>query len=614
MSQQFRKIILIFCSLFCLTCNSKVNVNTTLRYHQLTPTPTNSPTATPTATPIATATVTPTALLIFSEGATYDFGASLKNIVFEKTMTISNSGAAEAKSLSASLPAPFSFKGGVYPGTSGTCGTSLAAGSSCTVTLSYTSTNVTSAQENLVLRYQNNVSTVEATIALKAKTFEYSQTQRFAGSGNNGRNASDRYGLKMDLSADTLVISADLQDYDAAGANFLANAGAVYVYIKTGTSWTLQQKLVGVGTNGRIANDGFGNAVSLSGDTIAVGAPFQDYDETGANLLADAGAVYVFTRTLGVWTLQQKIVGSGTNSRNAGDFFGNHVVVSGDDLLVGAPRNDYDEDGANALSDTGIIFVFKRVLGAWSLQQRIAAGGISARNANDIFGWRFAFKENILAVSSYSHQYDENGLNAIANAGAVWVYKYNGSTWAYQQKLVANLRVAQDVFGASLDISGTTIAIGAHGHGYDANGANLVSGSGAVFVYKETNSVWNFEAKLVAQGTNSRLASDKFGSGLAFAGETLLISAINNGYDADGANFVSQAGAIYAFQRSGPTWQFSKKLVVSGTNARVASDQIGENNIISFGDTFIVGSYLQDYDATGANFLSGSGAAFMFNN
>ena len=118
----------------------------------------------------------------------------------------------------------------------------------------------------------------------------------------------------------------------------LADAGAVYVFIRNGTVWS-QQAYIKASNAG--SGDRFGNSVALSGDTLAVGAYREESSATvingdeSDNSLTEAGAVYVFTRSGGTWSQQAYIKASNTGS---GDRFGWSVALSGDTLAVGRPR------------------------------------------------------------------------------------------------------------------------------------------------------------------------------------------------------------------------------------------------------------------------------------
>ena len=136
--------------------------------------------------------------------------------------------------------------------------------------------------------------------------------------------AFDEFGYAVALSPDTLVVGARR---DAIGSN--AEQGSAYVFVRSGATqpvWTQQQKLT---AGDGAAGDSFGHAVALSGDTLVACAPF---DDIGAN--PNQGSAYVFTRSGTVWSLQQKLnAGDGT----ADDRFGSAVALGGDSLVVGAP-------------------------------------------------------------------------------------------------------------------------------------------------------------------------------------------------------------------------------------------------------------------------------------
>lgn len=149
------------------------------------------------------------------------------------------------------------------------------------------------------------------------------------------------------------------------------NAGAVFVYTRTGSVWSLQQKIVATGTNSRNEDDAFGYSVSLRNDTLIVGAREQDYDADGENSLLDAGAAYVYIRTGLTWSLQQKLVGVGTNARITEDLFGFATALGDDKAIVTAIQQDYDENGANSVMDTGATYLFRRPGSVWNQQQKI---------------------------------------------------------------------------------------------------------------------------------------------------------------------------------------------------------------------------------------------------
>ena len=166
--------------------------------------------------------------------------------------------------------------------------------------------------------------------------------------------ASDAFGWSVDIDGDTLVIGAWYED--AGGSN----AGAAYVFTRSGTSWSQQAKLVASDAQ---ASDEFGNSIAISGDTVVVGAYIED---TGAT---SAGAAYVFTRSGTSWSQQAKIVAA-----NAGenDNFGISVDIDGDNVIVGAIKED------TKAADGGAVYVFTRSGTTWSQQKLLTASDVPA--------------------------------------------------------------------------------------------------------------------------------------------------------------------------------------------------------------------------------------------
>jgi len=182
-------------------------------------------------------------------------------------------------------------------------------------------------------------------------------------------DADDNFGYSVALSGDTLAVGAYVEDSAARGvsgdqtSNAATNSGAVYVFVRSGTTWIQQAYLKASNTE---ASDNFGSSVALSGDTLAIGAFGEDSAATGvggdqaSNAAADSGAVYVFVRSGTTWTQQAYLKASNTGGA---DFFGISVGLSGDTLIVGARLEDSASTGvggdqtSNAAVDSGAVFV-----------------------------------------------------------------------------------------------------------------------------------------------------------------------------------------------------------------------------------------------------------------
>jgi hypothetical protein len=219
-------------------------------------------------------------------------------------------------------------------------------------------------------------------------------------------DAVDRFGWSVSLSGDTLAVGA----LEPGGSE----AGAVYVFVRTGTTWTQQAYLKASNAE---AHDDFGVSVSLSGDTLTVGAPGEDSAATGVNgnqadnSAGNAGAVYAFVRSGTTWTQQAYLKASNTG---VGDQFGYSVSLSGNTLAVGAPF------------------------------EASAATGVNGNQTD----------------------------NSASAAGAVYVFAHIGTTWTQQAYLKASNTGADDQFGYSVSLSGDTLAVGAQCESSAATGVN----------------------------------------------------------------------------------------------------------------------------------------------
>lgn len=185
--------------------------------------------------------------------------------------------------------------------------------------------------------------------------------------------ANANFGHSTSLDNNTILIGAW---QDNAGPTA---AGSAYVFIKSGETWTQQQKLTAPDAG---PLDFFGTAVSLSGDTAIVGASLNDHNVT------DGGAAYIFTRSNGVWSPQQKLLNS---NAGPGDNFGSSVSLSGDTAIVGA----YLDNITNG--NFGAAFVFTRNESVWTRQQKLIAADASA---GDHFGLSLAFNGGTVVIGA----------------------------------------------------------------------------------------------------------------------------------------------------------------------------------------------------------------------
>jgi len=319
-----------------------------------------------------------------------------------------------------------------------------------------------------------------------------------------GDSAGDRFGFSLAVSGDgdTIIVGA-LQDDDGG-----VDAGAAHVFVRSGSTWTQQAKLIGDS-----AGDEFGAGVALSsdGDTAVVGA--EEDDDAGAG----AGAAHVFVRGGATWSQQQKLFGD-----SAGDGLGFAVALSGDGqtAMLGVSAED---DGG---TDAGAAHVFVRSGSTWTQQAKLLGD-----SAGDAFGAWLALGAdgNSAIVGALG---DDDGA---ADAGAAHVFVRSGSSWTQQQKLVGDS--AGDRFG-------TRVALGAGddralvGALFDDDGG---ADAGAVHVFVRSGTSWTQQQKLVGDASG-----DRFGISVAVSADVVRLSvgALRN--DDGGAD----AGAAYIYVRS----------------------------------------------------------------
>jgi len=448
----------------------------------------------------------------------------------------------------------------------------------------------------------------------------------------------DDFGNAISLSGDTLAVGARDEDSAAAGINgnqgdnTASSAGAVYVFVRSGTTWTQQAYLKASNTG---AGDSFGFAVSLSGDTLAVGAKFEASAATGVNgnqadnTASFAGAVYVFVRSGTTWTQQAYLKASNTG---AGDEFGHAVSLSGDTLAVGAPGESSAAVGVNgnqannAAASAGAVYVFARAGTTWTQQAYVKA---SNTGADDGFGSSVSLSGDSLAVGAPGEASAATGINGnqadntVFQAGAIYAFVRTGTTWTQQAYLKASNTGTGDLFGRSVSLSGDTLAVGAPGEssaatGVDGNQAdNSASAAGAIYVFARTGTTWTQQAYLKASNTG---ANDSFGSSVSLSGGALAVGARLEASAAVGANgnqadnAASGAGAGYLFVRTGTAWTQQTYLKAPNTGA---SDEFGSSVSLS-DDTLAVGAPGEASAATGIggnqadNAASNAGAVYLF--
>jgi trimeric autotransporter adhesin len=431
---------------------------------------------------------------------------------------------------------------------------------------------------------------------------------------------TDKFGLAVALSADgsTLAVGAPDEDSNAVGiggdeANDDAtDAGAVHVFVRSGTGWVRQAYVKASNT---AAGDAFGRALALStdGSTLAVGAPGEDGTAT------DSGAVYVFTRSGTTWTQQQRLKAA---QSDASDAFGTAVSLAGDGgtLAASAPG----EDGAplageadNSLANSGAVYVFERAGATWSQQAWVKAsnarsgdtfgGPLPSGGVNTAGGRSVALSADgqTLAVGANLEDGDDGGVQgtggitqsgyASGNSGAVYVFARSGSVWTPQAYVKPATVGPGDQFGIAVALSadGGTLAVGAtnedgasRGIGGDETSGSA-SNSGAAYVFTRSGTVWSQQAYVKASNTAT---GDQFGQHVALSADGTLLavgaraeSGRTAGVGGDQTNpdpgaTTNASGAVYLFGFASGAW--SQRSYVKGRSV-AAEDAFGTSVALS---------------------------------
>ncbi len=314
--------------------------------------------------------------------------------------------------------------------------------------------------------------------------------------------ADDLFGSSVAIGEGVIIVGAPRTSMGKPAS------GAVYLFVFDGTQW---QQLDKLGASDGSAGDLFGTSVALLGDTLIVGAPGRNGSTT------DEGAAYVFLYNGAQWTESQVLDSSDANS---GDRFGTTCVLSGSVAVIGAPFNDVQGN-----SDAGAAYLFRLVSGAWQQEQRLRAldGG-----TGDEFGSCVDLDGDKLIVGSPLH--DATG----SNAGAAYIYRFDGTSWTLSQKLLTTEPQADMRFGFSVAINGSRVIIGAPGRN---------ERRGALYAFEETPSNW--ELVSVMEPTDLQ-EGDAYGQQVWLHEASLVCTAVT-GDDSDGP-WIPDCGAAYAYE------------------------------------------------------------------
>ncbi len=285
------------------------------------------------------------------------------------------------------------------------------------------------------------------------------------------------------------------------------------------------------------------------------------------------------------------------DDRDTEDRLGWSCDIDGDFAVVGAYADDYGATNPNM----GSVYVYERIDGEWIQIQKLSN---SDQDDYDRFGWDVEIKGDFIIVGAYGEDHDTDDGATMSKAGSAYIFERgDDGLWDEVQKLVASDRAADDEFGWSVSIHGTTAIVGAHNDDKNAFGMGYFYHAGSAYIFdREDDGSWTETQKIVASDRSPGTEyapdhedwNDRFGESVA----------IWNDYIVVGGPFASKA---YAFERSGDVWTEVAFLTFPGISwlDRAAPVDIDST-------TIILGAQTEDLNADMEESIMNSGGAAVF--
>lgn len=389
-------------------------------------------------------------------------------------------------------------------------------------------------------------------------------------SPDSGTDTTGRFGSAVSVRGDTLAVGA------LTSVKTVTTGGGAYVFRRTSGAWGASSTGVLVVPAGLANGDNYGGALSLGNNFLVVGA------QGGP---ANTGSAFAFRFRDGAWQPETKLI---PLDASTGDAFGYAVAVDGDLAVVSAQTDDLP-----SLTDAGSAWVFSRDNNQWLAGDITFTG--STPGATDQNGQACAI-DGDYAISGAEGATD----TAVANSGVAYIWNRGTSTgWTQQLRRTSGSQEANQAFGRSVAISGDTVIVGAPGRDF-----GVALDQGCVFLYTRSGSNWpaastSMGALAIPPGyltsSTTPSANEYFGQSVGISGNTAIVGAW--GYDSPG--LVNCGTAHIITKNANNVWQVVSRIEAAD---KASFDNFGYSVAIS-GDYAVVGAY-------GKN--SGAGAAYVY--
>jgi hypothetical protein len=350
------------------------------------------------------------------------------------------------------------------------------------------------------------------------------------------------FGNSVAVSGDTIVVGEPDRDV-AAMVALAVDAGRVHVYVRSGTSWVLQQELA----PSLQADTGFGESVAIDGDVLIVGSP------RWAAGKGKAGAVFVYRRTGATWSAPTILTGE---TITANESYGQSVAIAGDTIVVGAPGDD----------GRGTVWPY-----LWTGVEWLTQGTLSdpAGAAGDGLGGSVAVRGDDIIASASGDDY-----SGLTDAGSLHWFTRSGGVWTHQQRIVPPDPTSESDFGGPIAMSDGRFIVGSQ---FKTVGG--LSDAGSAYTFCMAVDAWLHEQTLTAPTPTTQ---DYYGSGVALDGNTAIVGA----FWADAYH-----GAAFFYTRGAGTWSMRQKVDMTTYAPSVA--QLGSSVALS-GGTAVLGAQMSN--------------------
>ncbi len=326
----------------------------------------------------------------------------------------------------------------------------------------------------------------------------------------------DCFGSAVSISGSTIVVGAYYDD---------EKSGSAYVFEKPDAGWKDMTETAKLNASDGAEGDYLGCSIDISGSTIVVGA-YGDESEVGA--------VYVFEKPDAGWKDMTETAKLKASDGSSDDDFGWSVSMSNKTVVVGAYRNDDDDDVNNGRT-VGSAYVFEEPDAGWGDMTETAKLLASDGEAGDFFGCSVSITGSTVVIGAFYDDYDDVQYS---DQGSAYIFEKPDTGWGDMTetaKLQPSYVSKYSYFGSSVDISDSVIAIGAYG-------------TSEVYIFKKSDAGWSDTTEMYKLTASDGAYGDYFGWAVSMSDNVIVVGAY--GVDDIGSN----SGSAYIFEKPDTGW------------------------------------------------------------